>query len=275
MRVIELVRARAPLLQGGLTPMSRPYPHRWLAIGLISILLSAFPSIAAANHSWGGYHWARTSNPFTVQVGDNVSSAWDSYLGTASADWTRSSVLDTRVVTGGRNPRNCRPTSGRDEVCNAKYGNTGWLGVAQIWISGGTHIVQGTVKVNDTYFNTATYNTPAWRALVMCQEIGHTFGLDHQDENFDNLNLGTCMDYTRDPDGPPSNEHPNQHDYDELVTIYTHLDSVTTVGQATRNALDGRDWGQQVRGSRASGSSLFVKSAGRGNAVVTFVIWTR
>ena len=51
-------------------------------------------------------------------------------------------------------------------------------------------------EVNDTYFNTAKYNTPVWRNLVMCQEVGHTLGLDHQDEIFDNVNLGTCMDYT-------------------------------------------------------------------------------
>jgi hypothetical protein len=254
--------------------VSGPHPRRWLAIGLTSVLLSALPSIAAANHSWGGYHWARTSNPFTVHLGDNVSSAWDSYLRVASTDWTQSAVLNTDVVTGRAKSRNCRPTSGRDEVCNASYGNNGWLGVAQIWITGGTHITQGTVKVNDTYFSTPTYNTPAWRALVMCQEIGHTFGLDHQDENFNNSNLGTCMDYTSDPDGPLSNEHPNKHDYDELATIYAHLDSFTTVGQIS-SALDGRDWGHQVRGSRASGSSQFVKSDGRGNVMVTFVIWTK
>src|SRR6266571_1036837 len=107
----------------------------------------------------------------------------------------------------------------------------GWLGVAQIWVSG-LHIIQGTVKLNDTYFNTSTYNKPEWRNLVMCQEVGHTFGLDHQDTNFSNTNLGTCMDYTSNPLGPPDNEHPNQHDYDELVTIYNHLDSTTTVGTA-------------------------------------------
>ena len=84
--------------------------------------------------------------------------------------------------------------------------------------------------MNDTYFNTHKYNTPAWRQMVMCQEVGHTFGLDHQDENFDNANLGTCMDYTNDPS---TNQHPNQHDYDELALIYKHLDSTTTVGTAS------------------------------------------
>ncbi|MER3404496.1 MAG: hypothetical protein C4289_04465, partial [Chloroflexota bacterium] len=197
---------------------------------------------AEASHSWGGYHWARTSNPFTLMLGDNVSSTWDPYLGEASSDWSQSSVLDTTVVPGSTDPRRCRPTAGRVEVCNAKYGYTGWLGVAQIWVSG-SHITQATVKLNDTYFNLSAYNTPAWRRLVMCQEVGHTFGLDHQDENFSNPNLGTCMDYTNDPDGPPSNEHPNQHDYDQLALIYSHLDSTTTIagaapGSGTQRASD-------------------------------------
>src|SRR3989344_8585733 len=97
--------------------------------------------------------------------------------------------------------RVCRATNGRVEVCNSKYGNNGWLGIAQIWVTGGEHITQGVVKLNDTYFNKSPYNTPAWRNLVMCQEVGHTLGLGHVDEIFNNTNLGTCMDYTNDPDG--------------------------------------------------------------------------
>ena len=43
---------------------------------------------ASANHSWGGYHWARTANPVTVQLGDNVDGIWDPYLVTAQASDT-------------------------------------------------------------------------------------------------------------------------------------------------------------------------------------------
>ncbi len=262
--------------QGGTYFMRKVSTRRWLSIGLASMLVAGLPSIAAANHSWNGYHWARTSNPFTVKLGDNVSSTWDRFLGTASSDWSASSVLDTSIALGGTRPRSCRPTTGRDEICNASYGNTGWLGVAQIWISG-KHITQGTVKVNDYYFNQPAYDTDSWRQLVICQEIGHTFGLDHQDTNFDNTNLGTCMDYTSSPDGPPSNTAPNKHDYDELVTIYKHLDSSTTVGQTTRGSanLDGRAWGRQIQDSKNAGTSLFAKSDGRGNTVFTFVIWAK
>ena len=192
-------------------------------VGAVAVSL-AVAGTALANHSWGNYHWSRASNPLALNVGDNVNSGWDAYLSGAISDWDQSSVLALTGVAGGTTPSSCSPTSGRIEVCNAAYGNTGWLGVAQIWVTRSSHITQATTKVNDTYFDTAAYNTPAWRRLVMCQEVGHDFGLDHQDVNFNNGNLGTCMDYTNDPDGPPSNEHPNQHDYDQLESIYAHLD---------------------------------------------------
>ena len=178
--------------------------------------------------SWGGYHWARTSNPFTLYVGDNLTSAWRAYLDQAIFDWSYYSwELEFAKVSGGSRGRNGRPTSGMIEVCNANYGNTGWLGIAQIWASG-EHITQAITKVNDSYFNTPTHNRPEWRRLVMCQEVAHDFGLDHQDENFSNTNLGSCMDYTSNPLGPPSNEHPTWHDYQELSSIYSHLDGTKT-----------------------------------------------
>lgn len=226
-------------------------------------------------HSWNGYHWGRTSNPLQLKLGDNVTSAWDAYLAGASSDWSKSTVIDTTVVAGQARPKNCRPTAGRVEVCNAAYGSTGWLGVAQIWLSSG-HISQGTVKVNDTYYNTAKYNTPAWRASVMCQEIGHTLGLDHNDEDFNTV-TGTCMDYANDP---TQNQHPNQHDYDELASIYAHLDSTNTAfGAAPGGAFEAASlegpaaWGHEVFRSANGRKSTFVREYGPGQLVVTEVLW--
>lgn len=229
---------------------------------------------AGASHSLQGLHWARTANPFTVKLGDNVSAGWDGYLKTSETDWSKSTVLDTTIVAGSTRPRSCKATSGRVEVCNATYGNTSWLGVASIYYSG-SHITAGTVKVNDTHFNTPTYNTVAWRNLVMCQEIGHTLGLDHQDENFSNANLGTCMDYTN---NPSTNQHPDTHDYSQLASMYSHLDSTTTVGAATggRAAAETArqdDWGRAIRRDSADRPILFVNELGGGRGVVTFVIW--
>ena len=253
------------------------------ATGLTVIVAVA---TVTANHSWGNYHWARTNNPFALKVGDNVDGNWDSYLVEAITDWSQSSVLNLTGVAGGTNPWNCRPTSGRIEVCNSRYGNNGWLGIAQIWVSG-THITQAVTKVNDTYFNTPNYDTPAWRRLVMCQEVGHDFGLDHQDETFDNANLGTCMDYTNDPDGgaggasnsDPPNEHPNAHDYRQLETIYEHIDTTTTAGQLTNHGapaagqIDRGQFGQLIRSTNGGRTQLYMLDLGNGQRVFTHVIW--
>ena len=255
------------------------FASRRLAALVLGLALGAvFPGITAANHSWGGYHWARQSNPFTLKLGDNLTSTWDAYLGQASSDWSKSTVLDTTVVARSVNPRTCKATTGMVQVCNASYGNNGWLGVAGISITGGTHITKAYVKLNDYYFNQSQYNTPSWRQLVTCQEVGHTFGLDHQDTNFDNANLGTCMDYTSNPDGPPSNTAPNKHDYAELVAIYTHLDTSTTVGAAAPNssaaaAAAVAGWGREIARTNGGRTSTFINDLGGGNLVVTFVIW--
>lgn len=256
--------------------------RRLVAVPLIILAAQVLAPTAGASHSWNGYHWARTTNPFTLRLGDNVTAAWDQYLRTTASDWTQSAVLDTSVVSGNARNRRCAPTTGRVEVCNASYGSTGWLGVASIWASG-SHITQGTVKVNDTYFSSATYNTPAWRNLVMCQEVGHTLGLDHQDEAFDNPNLGTCMDYTS---NPSTNQHPNGHDYDQLEAIYGHLDGTTTVAASTpstrgaaaeghRQDESGRqdEWGRARRHSPNGRPILFERDLGGGDKQFTWVVW--
>ncbi|MEO6433672.1 MAG: hypothetical protein ABIO29_06815 [Sphingomicrobium sp.] len=259
----------------------RNFVRNALAVG-VAIAGLAVP--ASATHSWGGYHWARTSNPFTLKLGDNVDGSWDSYLVTTSADWTASAVLNTVIVPGTvKQARRCGATTGRVEVCNAAYGNTGWLGIASISIVSGNHISSGTVKQNDTYFNTAQYNSPTWRNMVMCQEVGHTLGLDHQDEAFDNANLNTCMDYTN---NPSSNQHPNQHDYDMLATIYNHADSTTTLGQTVNrfgrqstglvsgeSGLTMKTWGRPVHFTRDGRPDKFVRIDGPGMLTVTHVFW--
>ena len=260
---------------------------RYAVVVVAFLVVGALATVAYASHSWGGYHWARTANPFNLKLGSNVSLAWSSYLNTTSSDWSVSPVLDTTIVAG-QSRKNCLPTNGRVEVCNKTYGNNGWLGVASIWISG-SHITQGTVKLNDTYFNTAYYNTPAWKQFVTCQEVGHTFGLDHQDVVFNNLNLGTCMDYTNDPSGTlynqPSNQHPNAHDHEELGIIYQHLDALTTIFSQKSSTLTSvgddidtsnpAEWGKEVRHSKNGRNSLYERDLGKGQKVFTFVLWAR
>lgn len=233
---------------------------------------------ALATHAWGNYHWARASNPLQLELGSNVSSAYTGNLDLAASDWSASDVLDLTVVQGAGN-KSCGPASGRIEVCNDKYGyrNGGWLGVATIWASG-DHITQATVKLNDTFLlGGGTYDSDAWRQMVTCQEVGHTFGLDHQDTDFYNANLGTCMDYTIDPS---TNQHPNKHDYDELDTIYSHLDTPSGGGGGgncppKKPGCSGAAPGNAPpfsQASRANGS-WYVDHFANGVTRITHVFW--
>ena len=227
------------------------------------LLASVLAGTASATHSWNGYHWARTANPFTIKLGDNLSSNWDPFLSQTSSDWSKSNVLDTTIVAGQAKGK-CRPTAGRVEVCNGNYGNNGWLGLAQIWISG-SHITQGATKMNDTYFSQAPYNNTAEKEHVMCQEVGHTFGLGHQDES--GISLNTCMDYYHNTSNSDTKSTtPNQHDYDELAIIYAHLDSTSTIGAATPG--NAPEW--TPAGERAS---VYADHLPNGDELVTFVTW--
>ena len=237
-----------------------------LVAAVIAVLAATAAPSALANHSWGNYHWSRAANPFTVPLGDSASntaySNWDGALSSASADWSQSSVLDSPIVSGGSgNTRTCKATNGRIRVCNSTYGNNGWLGLAQIWLSG-SHIVRATTKVNDTYFNSPSYSYTNERH-VMCQEIGHGYGLDHQDESGADLN--TCMDYSSALDNPS----PNAHDYQQLETIYNgHYDA----GSAPSFAPSTQAPTKVTREDRL-GTSHVVAYYGQGYQVHTFIVW--
>lgn len=249
----------------------------WFGMAAMAAAVTMVSATSAqASHDWGGYHWSRAANPFLLRLGDNVYSIWDASLQSAAYDWGQSTVINTTIYPGLTKPKPCKATWGRVEVCSERYGNNGWLGIAQIWISG-RHIVQGIVKVNDYYFSRSPYNTSAWRNYVMCQEVGHTLGLDHQDENSSNTNLGTCMDYTN---SPGTNQHPNAHDYSLLVSKYTHLDSPALLAgvEAEAPAAGGRpawteEWGELMHEGGHGQTARYERDLGGGKKVVTFVIW--
>src|SRR5262249_48946840 len=136
-----------------------------------------------------------------------------------------STPLLTAIVAGQSNKR-CAMVLGTTQVCNGSYGKNGWLGLASINIVDGEHITRGSAKMNDTYFSTATYNNSNEKQHVVCQEMAHTFGLDHQ--STDGSSLNTCMDYFSNTGVNATSTlstKPNAHDFDELNIIYEHLDS--------------------------------------------------
>lgn len=270
-------------------------------IGAAAIAAFAVASAPVyANHAWGKYHWERSGNPLELDLGNNLDNAWYSYLGEASGEWNQSSVLDTNVVSGSGGQ--CDIQLGNVQVCNAFYGDNGWLGVAGIAVGKKRHIIAGYVKVNDSYFSSGTYNHPDWRQYVMCQEVGHTFGLGHDDENFDNDNTGSCMDYGSPVADSGDNRYPGPHDFDMLAEIYSHLDGGGGEGgggsdggggscnpnrpncPGNANGLTAADvmasidakgpaqWGRLV--SAHGPQETYEIDLGGGRKIITFVTWT-
>lgn len=274
--------------------MHSTFSVKRLLTAAVCTLSLAYPALSHATHSWGGYHWARTTPQFTLKLGNNLTTAdWNGRLSQASSDWNSptlfgaaSTPLLTAVVAGQSAGRKCSMIAGTTQVCNASYGNNGWLGLASINLASGTlHITQGSAKMNDTYFGTATYNNPNERQHVMCQEVAHTFGLDHQ--STDGSSQNSCMDYFSNTGANASSTlstRPNAHDFDELNIIYAHLDSSTTVAAAAATARasadididdnDSNSWGYLVSQSPDGRSSKYQRYNRDGSLTVTHVYWT-
>lgn len=215
-----------------------------LAIGIAALSVSAF-----ASHTWNNYHWARTGSSFTLQVVDSNTPDWDDELNLATSQWSQSSKFDLTVVTGtstSTSRKRCTAIVGKVRSCNAAYGNNGWLGLASINLDSNGHISQGTSKMNDSY--ASSFASQDERRHVMCQEIGHTFGLGHTSE--DGTTQNTCMDYSQ----SPTSTAPNQHDYDQLAAQYSHTDSYnsysTTLAATKVTALQNAMAGDIAMGSR-------------------------
>ena len=263
---------------------------RWpIGLMVLAVLALALPLVASADNQWGRYAWPTDGGP-VLTLGANLSLDWPAMLTIANDDWN-SEWIDNTVVGGRTNPTDCQPATGEVEICNSDYDNTGWLGIAGIWIAKGKQITRGYVKVNDFYFEDPEslfggfYDTDPWRQMVMCQEVGHIFGLDHQDENFGNANLNTCMDYTNNPE---SNQHPNDHDYEQLLAIYGSDGGDGGGGGKGNNGkgnggnngkpstppgADISQWGKAISTDGKGRPDLFELDLGKGNKVFTHVLW--
>jgi len=256
---------------------------------VLLILAIAWP--ASADHAWNNYHWARTTQSFDLTVVNITTSDWDGYVFQAVDDWSQSDMLnlveDMNGATSKQVRRKCKGPGGQVRICNLAYGQTGWLGIAGISIDASGHILTGYTKLNDTYFSQDFYNQPDWKQSVTCQELGHNIGLNHQDEDFDNESLFTCMDYQDPPWG-----YPNAHDYEQLELIYGHLDTYDSYSNGDSggdpgggcNAPKGKGcnksdignnsdigWGMSM--GRRGQTETFIRIDPHGIQHVTHVIW--
>ena len=186
--------------------------RRFLLKAVSVFVMCLFSMSASADHTWSNYHWARTANPFTLRVVDSVTPDWDPVLGTALSIWSASEVLAFDFPFGTddskKSRRRCRMIKGQMRVCNDSYSFNGWLGLATIGIDINGQIDRGTAKLNDSY--SSYWTNPDTKNHVMCQEIGHLFGLGHTSQ------AGSCMNDSLDP----LSQWPNPHDFVQLAIIY-------------------------------------------------------
>jgi hypothetical protein len=200
-----------------------------MAVFVAALLLAPVATVAPTVASQtGGFHWARKSSQFTLQVGSNLDGPWPSILKQVVADWNKNETVTFRIVGGGTGPQECRPVTGRVEVCNWRYGTQeGWLGLTRLYFNDrGDHIDAATVQMNDSFFDTnSQYNNDAARRHTMCHELGHTPGLDHVGTN-------SCMNDSQ--VAVFNNLHPINKDFNQLARIYSHKDSTTTVAGAQK-----------------------------------------
>lgn len=127
-----------------------------------TLLIAGLAGSAAEAKHWGC--WLQADR--NVKIRNTTSSA-----SAAVSDWNNLTILNLSSVSSGE----------ETYVFNANSGNTGWGGLATITNYSGCTILRATAQLN-TYYS---WTTNAARG-VHCQEVGHTFGLDHSND-------GGCM----------------------------------------------------------------------------------
>ena len=145
-------------------------------VAVLAQLAFALPA-GAGPGGFGQARFAPQQNPFTLKFGDNVDKTWDGFLRQGANEWNRSKAVNANVVAGKGGAR-CQITRGQAEVCDGQYGNTGWLGLTEIFLQDG-EILGARVLMNDTYFDAGQYNDPDAKRHTMTHEMGHAYGLPH------------------------------------------------------------------------------------------------
>ena len=274
--------------------------HKFVLVALVLLVLLATPLLAS--HGWSNYHWPRSCSTCAASITlyrslTTTNTNWSDHLTKAvfgdpanpntanRRGWNDSAVLTLSITAGATDSTtrlNCPTVSSAVRVCNYTYGSNGWLGLAQInLISGSSHIAWGKTKINDTYFNTGSYPLTEKRH-VMCQEVGHDFGLGHTSENGSSQN--TCMDYYRNTSGSDwTSTGPNQHDFDQLLTQHHYGAALPPAAFATMSFYSELPYSdEQMNEPWAWGTPMEFDRAGRpivfrldldDQAVWTFVYW--
>ncbi len=159
-----------------------------ITLGALVVVLAAANVDLALSHKWSSWHWDKRN--IRVAIWNCTADAnaakhdWDN--GTDLSLPHRSSHTDISVWCGN-------------------FGDTGWSGLASIEKSSfdfwhcfwSCRIEHGHARYNSFYGGSTGTGTNSDRRGILCQEIGHLFGLDHSNHGcmgktyFNNSNVVT------------------------------------------------------------------------------------
>jgi hypothetical protein len=128
------------------------------------LLIAGLAGQAAQAHQWGC--WIQADRNVRVR------NAGGTQAGAAVSDWNSMTILNISNVSSGE----------ESYLFNANSGATGWGGIARITNYSGCTILRATDQLNTYYYSSGSVAARG----VHCQEVGHTFGLDHSND-------GGCM----------------------------------------------------------------------------------
>ena len=167
--------------------------------------------------------WNTRGRGLTLTIANALDERWHGYFNLAVQQWDNG---DPDALTLSSTTRSyeyeCEPERSLLKVCNGDYGNEPWRGINKILLSNG-YIIASAARMNEYHLARSSDDQ---KQYTMCHEIGHGFGLPHTDENFNNRDLGNCMDYTS---NPRANKQPSVDNFNFLVQLYGTVDGSTVV----------------------------------------------
>ena len=112
----------------------------WITAGFAALAVLASATAIFADHQWSKYHYERPSkSELVLNISDCHRSSphnnWSNMLRSVVADWDKipddGKTYDSPYI-GFNYKSNCK--DGNTKSYNDDYGDTGWLGLARIWI---------------------------------------------------------------------------------------------------------------------------------------------